>query len=82
MDKQRANTVAVIKEIKLRRNKSGSPSKAPKASPLKGNIKGATNIAPIITPVLLLSNPNVAIKQEVTTKTMKLKFSSESAIKS
>ena len=57
-------------ENKALRNKEKSPSKAAKAKALKGNIKGAINIAPIITAVLLLIKPKVAIKQALIVKTM------------
>ena len=55
--------------VKPLRNKTTFPSKAANAIPRIGNIKGATIIAPIMTAVLLESNPKVAIMQEPTIKT-------------
>jgi len=53
-----------------RRSKSMSPSRAAKAIARIGSISGAISIAPIMTAVLLLIRPKVAIAQELTINTM------------
>ena len=70
MDRSNATPVPTTIETIPQRDNSRSLSKRPKANPRNGNIIGATNMAPIITAVLLLNNPKVAIKQAVITKIM------------
>ena len=70
LDNNNAKIVAPIIESKALRNKGRSPSRAANAKALKGNINGAINIAPIITAVLLLIKPKVAIKQALMVNTI------------
>jgi hypothetical protein len=63
-----AKTVPTATEIVPVLNKKLSPTKAPKAKPRIGNIKGATSMAPIITAVLFDKSPKVAIMQELIIK--------------
>jgi len=51
------------------RNNFKSPSNTPNANPRKGSINGAMIIAPMMTAVLLLIRPNVAIRQELIVST-------------
>jgi hypothetical protein len=82
LDRKRETIVAPTIDKKARRKSWKSPSQAEKAKPLKGNIRGATNMAPIMTAVLLLNSPKEAIKQEITLQRIKSVFQEESIISS